>query len=289
MKRVLITVFLIVFASPPVFADGDLNAVKSRGVLRHLGVPYANFVTGTGTGLSVEVMQLFASHIGVKYQYVKTSWESAFKDLIGKEVVNDGDNTSYGNSSPIRGDVIDSGLTILPWRQKAVAYSTPTFPTQVWLIAGINSTLRPIKPSGDLDIDIKAVKSLLAGRDLLGKEKTCLDPSLYRLRESGAKTSLFSGDLNELAPAVISGVSETAILDVPDTLVAMEKWPGQFIVIGPISPPQEMAAAFRNDSPELRQAFNRFFDTLRANGSYSKLVKKYYPTAFEYYPDFFTK
>ena len=29
-------------------AGGDLEAVKRRGVLRHLGVPYARFVSGGG-------------------------------------------------------------------------------------------------------------------------------------------------------------------------------------------------------------------------------------------------
>ena len=54
----------------------DLPEIKKRGVLRHLGVPYANFVTGSGDGLDVEVVNLFAQHLGVKYQYIKTSWKS---------------------------------------------------------------------------------------------------------------------------------------------------------------------------------------------------------------------
>ncbi len=287
MKKNLITICVILTSFSMAFADGDLAGVKSRGVLRHLAIPYANFVTGSGSGLSVEVMQLFAAHIGVTYEFTKTSWDTVFKDLVGKEVFADGDNVTFGKPSPIRGDVIDCGLTVLPWRQKVVTYSRPVFPNQVWLIAGTQSNLRSIKPSNDLNADIKAVKSLLAGRQVLGKANTCTDPSLYQIAEIGGKPSLFEGGLNELAPAVINGISETAILDVPDALVAMEKWPGQFIVIGPVSPPQEMGAAFRNDSPDLRQAFNLFFNEILSNGSYASLVKKYYPTVFDYYPDFF--
>ena len=33
----------------------DLREIRERGVLRHLGVPYANFVTGSGDGLDVEI------------------------------------------------------------------------------------------------------------------------------------------------------------------------------------------------------------------------------------------
>ena len=49
------------------FAD-DLQDIRERGVLRHLGVPYANFVTGSGDGMDVEIVQLFARHLGVRYE-----------------------------------------------------------------------------------------------------------------------------------------------------------------------------------------------------------------------------
>ncbi|RZB37432.1 MAG: hypothetical protein SRB2_01206 [Desulfobacteraceae bacterium Eth-SRB2] len=45
--------------------------------------------------------------------------------------------------------------------------------------------------------------------------KTCLDPSLYGLKETGAEVKLFSGNLNELAPAVIKGEGDATILDAP--------------------------------------------------------------------------
>nr|MBP8266208.1 hypothetical protein [Zoogloea sp.] len=38
----------------------DLQDIRARGVLRHLGIPYANFVTGSGDGLDVEIVQRFA-------------------------------------------------------------------------------------------------------------------------------------------------------------------------------------------------------------------------------------
>ena len=48
----------------------DLAEIRERGVLRHLGVPYARFITGNGDGLDVEIIQLFARHIGVRYEFV---------------------------------------------------------------------------------------------------------------------------------------------------------------------------------------------------------------------------
>ncbi len=267
----------------------DLSKVKERGVLRHIGVPYANFVTGAGDGMDVEIIGLFAEYLGVKYEYVKTSWKEVIGDLTGKKVKPRGDNIEILGDVPIKGDVIANGFTILPWRQKIVDYGTPTFPSQVWLIARAELPLKPIKPSGNIDRDIAAVKALLRGQSLLGVANTCLDPRLYKLEKTGAKIILFSGNLNELAPAIIKHDADTSLLDVPDALIALEKWPGKIKVIGPLSPQQKMGCGFAKTSPRLRAAFNQFFEKCKKDGTYLKLVKKYYPAVFDYYPEFFTE
>ena len=50
-----------------------------------------------------------------------------------------------------------------------------------------------------------------------------------------------------------------------------------------------MGAAFTKDSPQLRQAFNRFLEKCQKDGTYLRLVKKYYPDVLSYFPDFFAK
>ena len=138
-------------------------------------------------------------------------------------------------------------------------------------------------------IDIAMVKAQLKGHTVLGKANTCLDPSFYGLKETGAMVRLFGGNLNELAPAIINQDAETTILDVPDALIALEKWPGKIKVIGPVSPIQKMGCGFRKASPVLRDAFNQFLEKCKKDGTYLRLVKKHYPAVFMYYPDFFGK
>jgi ABC-type amino acid transport substrate-binding protein len=268
---------------------GDLPEIKERGVIRHLGVPYANFVTGSGDGLDVELVKLFAQELGVKYRYVPTKWAHVIGDLTGKKVRAKGDGVEVLGEVPIKGDIVASGLTILPWRQKIVDFSTPTFPTQVWLVARADSPLKPIVPHHDIQLDIKEIKGMLKGRSLLGKVNTCLDPDLYNLKATGAKIRLFPGSLNDLAPAVIKGEAELTLLDVADALVALEKFPGKIKVLGPITARQEMGCAFAKTSPKLREAFNRFLEKLEGDGTYQRLVRHYYPKVFEYYRDFFEK
>ena len=244
---------------------------------------------GAGVGLDSEVIKLFAAHLGVRYEYVETSWKTVIGDLIGKRVRPKGADIEVLDNVPVRGDIIANGLTILPWREKVLKFSIPTFPSGVWLITQADSNLRPIAPTGKIQSDIAAVKSLLQNRSVFAVENSCIDPNLHGLYSTGANVILFDRQLNELAPAIINRDADAGLLDVPDALIALTKWSGKIKVVGPISPMQEMGFGFAQDSPLLRQAFNHFFDTCKKDGSYRKLVQKHYPTLISYYPDFFEK
>lgn len=280
---------LAAMAAPGLARAGDLDAVKAAGVLRHLGIPYANFITGAGDGFDVEIMQQFAASLGVKYEFVAADWPTLFPDLTGRKIVSRGNEIEDLGPAPVKADVAACGVTVLPWRQKAVDFSDPTFPTQVWLLARKDSPVSPIKPSGVLAADIEAVKALLSGRSLFCKASTCLDSALYQLDKTGARCVAFQGALNELAPALINREAQLTLLDVPDTLVALKKWPAEIKVIGPVGPVQDMAVAFPKSSPKLRAAFNQFLARLKAGGQYRQLVEKYYPFAFQYFPEFFAR
>ncbi|MBU0988490.1 MAG: transporter substrate-binding domain-containing protein [Proteobacteria bacterium] len=277
----------LVFGKTGIVAAGDLPEIQKSGVLRHLGVPYANFVTGSGDGMDVELSRLFAEYLGVSYVYVKTAWKDVIGDLTGKKVRPAGKDIEILGDTPVKGDMIANGFTILAWRQRVVNFSVAMFPTQVWIMARSDSSMQPIDPTGDIDQDIALVKSLLNGREVLGVAATCLDPSLYGIADSGAKVRLFDGELNDLAPAVINGRAEATLLDVADALIALEKWGGKIKVIGPVSPLQTMGFAFARTSPQLAKAFNRFMDQCKKDGTYLKIVQKYYPAVFRYYPEFF--
>lgn len=267
----------------------DLKDIKERGILRHLGVPYAAFVTGTGDGLDVELTKLFAQHLNVRYEYVKADWATLVPGLIGKKIKVKGNDVTFSEDVPIRGDMIANGFTILPWRKEVINFSTPTFPSQIWLMARADSKAKPIKPTGQSDKDIALTKKLMRGRTVLSMKNTCLDPDLYDLAATGATVVCFTGQLNELAPALLNNDAEMTILDVPDALIALEKWPGKLKIIGPVSDKQFMAAAFPKDSPELLAVYNSFIRKIQRNGTYARLVRKYYPSAPLFFPDFFSK
>ena len=268
----------------------DLADIKERGVLRHLGTPYANFVTGNGHGFDVDIIRLFAQHLGVQYEFVASDWQNMISDLTGQPPGAHGSGKATGQH-PVRGDVAASGITVLPSRKELIDFSVPIFPTAVWLAARSTAKVQPIQPSGDLAKDIKATKARMHQGQTLVSDVGCLNPGLYGLSGKDYKLIDIKAfpdmSLNDMLPAMLRGLTEMSMVDVPDMMVGMEKWPGQIKVIGPISEEQDTAAGFRKSSPALREAFNRFFAGLQQDGTYMKLVNKYYRPAPRYFPIYF--
>ena len=269
----------------------DLDEIKARGQLRHLGTRYANFVTGEGDGFDVELVKGFARHIGVRYELVYTDFYNVIRDLLGKDVVRKGDEVTLEGAYPVKGDIIATGFTVLPWREKVVLYSAPTFPSQVLLVTRAEASYTPIKGSPDLAKDIVETKGILGKKSVLVMERTCLDPANYGLKGKGIDLRAYtkSTNLNEMVPALLNGEAEFTLLDVPDAVLDLQKWAGKIKVVGPISEEQQLAAAFPKDAPALRAAFDDYLRKTRADGSYDKLVNKYYPGIRRYFPEFFAR
>jgi len=284
-----ILIALVLLVSQTAACGDDLPQILNRGVLRHMGIVYGNFVTGAGDGLDVDIVKLFAASLGVQYEFVETNFDEAFGDLIGQTVTLSNGQVVFGKPTPVRGDLLASGLTVLPWRQEIVAFSETIFPTGIWVIARADSSLQPVEPTGDVQVDIEKVRGLLNNRTVLGQAGSCLDPKLYDLEQTGAQIELFDShrNLNEMVPAILKGEAELTLADAPDALIALDKWPGQIKVIGPLTPPQEMGAAFAKESPQLRETFNQFLGKIKENGIYLQLINKYYPSVKFFYKDYF--
>lgn len=288
---VLLCSFFWLLASHTGGYCADLQEIKAKGELRHLGIPYANFVTGSGDGFDVEMVQGFAKHIGVKYTLVYTDFYSVIRDLLGKNVVRNGAEVGLEGDFPVKGDIIATGFTVLPWREAVLLYSKPTFPSQVLLLARADSNISPIKGSKDLEQDIKETKNLIGTNSLLVMERTCLDPSNYGLKGVGVDLRAYTKNtnLNEMVPALLNREAELTLLDVPDVILDLKKWAGKIKVIGPVSDHQDLAAAFPKDAPALRDAFNEYLAQIKKDGTYDILVDKYYPGVRRYFPEFFSR
>jgi ABC-type amino acid transport substrate-binding protein len=269
----------------------DLAEIKKRGEIRHIGIRYANFVTGAGDGLDVELMQGFAKRIGVSYKLVYSDFYSVIRDLLGKDVLRKNGEVTLTGEYPIKGDVISTGFTMLPWREAILLYSDPTLPSQVLLVAPAESNLQPIEGSSDLAADIAKTRMEIGSRSVLVMERTCLDPTNYGLVNVGIDLKAYSKstNLNEMVPAMLNKEAELTLLDVPDAILDLRKWAGRIKVLGPISGQQMLATAFPKDAPALRDEFNAYLSDIKASGVYDRLVDKYYPGIRRFFPEFFAK
>jgi hypothetical protein len=165
------------------------------------------------------------------------------------------------------------------------------FPSQVLLVAPAQSPVQPVKGSDDLVSDIKETKALIGNKSLLVMNRTCLDPANYGLAGGGFDLKAYakSTNLNEMIPALLANEAELTLLDVPDVILDLKKFSGQIKILGPISEQQQLAVAFPKDAPQLRDAFNVYLRQIKADGSYDKLVDKYYPGIRRYFPTFFDR
>lgn len=261
-------------------AENDLEQILKKGEIRHLGVYYARFNTGFGDGFSADLIKGFAKELGVNYVFVESDFSTIISDLTGVD-------PETSQKTQIKGDIIETGFTVLEKRKKYLSFATPVFPTQVWFVTRAESDIFPIVPENSLQNDILKVKSLLSGLSVLGIKDTCLDPRLYKIKKNGGNPIYFDGGVNELAPALINKTADSTLLDVADTLIALEKWPGKIKVIGPLSSEQVMASAFRKDSVSLKNAYEKYLCKIFKNGTYTELVQQYYPGVSLYFPEFF--
>jgi len=145
------------------------------------------------------------------------------------------------------------------------------------------SELKPIQPSGDSDKDVGATKELLSGKEVMGIRNTCVDPALYDIKDVKPLYKNNIG-LNDLAAVVIQGDAALCILDVPDALIALGKFPGKVKILGPVSKKQFMGFGISKDSPELKASFDSFLSKLHHSGKLSELIGKYYPLVKYYFP-----
>ncbi|MCG8530631.1 MAG: transporter substrate-binding domain-containing protein [Desulfovibrionales bacterium] len=264
-----------------------LEEIRTRGTLRHLAVPYARFANRNGEGLDCALLKRFADYLQVSYELIPTDFHKGFLDLTGTDI---DDPTHPQSPSKIIGDIFASGVTVLPERYQYVDFSLPTFSSQVWLMAKTDSELTPIRPSGDAARDIALTLRQLSQQTIFGVSGTSLDIKNFPILTSvdvtlhnliyTKKTSTFQFALQRQI---------LFLAESPNILVGLNQWPFRFKVIGPISPPMDMAVAFDKNSSELREAFNQFFKDLWESGEYKKMVEHYYPGAFFYLASFLKK
>lgn len=226
-----------------------LDKVKSDGVIKigtegtYSPFSYHDKTTKKLTGYDVEVAKAVAKKMGVKAEFVESTFDSIFAGLTSD-----------------RFDVVGNQVTVTPEREKLYKFSEPYTVSEGVIVvkAGNNK----VKSVGDL----KGLTSAQSSTTTFAK----------LAKDAGAKIEPV-----EAFPLAIAQVKQGRVdVVINDKLAVLEylastKDTGVKIV-APIGEKTEQAFAFRNNDATLAKAFNKALDQLRADGTLAKISEKYF-------------
>jgi membrane-bound lytic murein transglycosylase MltF len=252
-------------------AFGDLDSMIDRQYIRVL-VPYSKtyyYVEGMKRyGLAFELVNLFESELNKQLKYYPPKIRVIFIPVSRKNIL---PLLTGGHA-----DLIASGFTITPEREKEVDFSSPT-------ITGI----RDIVVGGPSAPPIHSIEDL-AGKQVFVRENTSFQASLIRLNVLLQKAGRKPMSINFTDPYlesedILAMVNEGMIpyTIVPEDLGTL--WNSVYTnlkVYNKIAVDSNVSYgwAFRKNSPKLKSLVNRFVSTIKrgtvtGNMIYDKFLK----------------
>jgi membrane-bound lytic murein transglycosylase MltF len=252
-------------------AFGDLDSIIARGYIRVL-VPYSKtyyYVEGMKRyGLAFELVNLFEQELNKQLKYYPPKIRVIFIPVSRKHIL----PLLIGGHA----DMIASGFTITPEREKLVDFSSPT-------VTGI----KDIVVGGPAAPAIRSIADL-AGQHVFVRENTSFQASLIRLNESLRKSGRKPMYIDFTDPYlesedILAMVNEGMIpfTIVPEDLGTL--WSNAYTHLKvynniAVDSNQSYGWAFRKNSPKLKSVVNQFVSKIRrgtttGNMIYDKFLK----------------
>ena len=252
-------------------AFGDLDSIIARGYIRVL-VPYSKtyyYVEGMKRyGLAFELVNLFEKELNRQLKYYPPKIRVIFIPVSRKHIL---PLLTGGHA-----DMIASGFTITPEREKLVDFSSPT-------ITGI----KDIVVGGPSAPPLHSIKDL-AGQHVFVRENTSFQASLIRLNDSFRKSGLKPMYIDFTDPYL---ESEDILAMVNEGMIPYTIVPGDLGTLWNnvytnlkvytnvvLDSNVSYGWAFRKNSPKLKALVNQFVSTIRrgtitGNMLYDKFLK----------------
>jgi len=229
--------------------QSTLDKVKAEKVIK-IGTegtysPFSYHDKGTNklTGYDVEVSRAVAKQMGVKAEFVETTFDAIFAGLTSD-----------------RFDAVGNQVTVTPERQKLYAFSKPyTVSEGVIVVKADNNKIKSVA-------------------DLKGKTTAQSSTTTFAkiAKDAGAKVESV-----EAFPQAIALVKQGRVdAVINDKLAVLEYLASskdtEVKIVAPAGEKTEQAYAFRKNDSELAEAVNKALDELRADGTLAKISKKYF-------------
>lgn len=200
---------------------------------------------GKRTGFDIELVEAMAAAMGRKLEWVDIDFKGLIPGLMSK-----------------RFDMAVSAIYITDERKKVVDFTEPYFAGGLITMVKVGNT------------------SLKAPIDLNGKKVSVQvgTKSVSYLKQAFPKVELVEVEKNqEMFNLVDIGRADALVTGKPAAFQYMRTRPG-LMVVEPQLTTEEYGMAIRKDTPELTKAANAALAKLRADGSYGRLVAKWFPS-----------
>jgi ABC-type amino acid transport substrate-binding protein len=160
-----------------------------------------------------------------------------------------------------RFDMVASSVTITPQRAKQVLFSKPYFASNQSIMVRRGSSIKTLK---DLEGKKIGVQLGTTGQDLAAKVKGA----------SLSKYELIDDAFNALAAGRVDAV-------VNDFAISADaaKSKKNLVVVAQVPTDESYGLAFKQGNTALRNAFNKGLATIRKNGTYGRIYRKWFGTA----------
>lgn len=226
-----------------------LETVKSDGVIKigtegtYSPFSYHDKQTNKLTGYDVEVARAVGKTLGVKVEFVESTFDAIFAGLTSN-----------------RFDAVGNQVTVTPERQKLYAFSEPyTVSEGVIVVRADNTKVKSLADlkgltSAQSTTTTFAKLAKAAGAKVQGVEAF---PQAITLVKQGRVDAVINDKL-----AVLEYLASTNETDVK--------------IVGTAGEKTEQAFAFRKTDTSLANAFNKALDELRADGTLAKISQKYF-------------
>ena len=198
---------------------------------------------GKRTGFDIELVEALAATMGRKVEWVDIDFKGLIPGLMSR-----------------RFDMAVSGIYITDERKKVVDFSEPYFAGG--LVAMVKSG-KPVK--GPVDLNGKKVSVQVGTK------------SVSYVKQAFPQVELVEVEKNqEMFNLVDIGRADALVTGKPAAYQYMRTRPG-LQVVEPQLTTEEYGMALRKDEPELTRAVNAALARLKADGSYQRIVAKWFP------------
>lgn len=243
----------------------DLPQIIERGVLRATtNYNSTNYFVyrGEPMGFHLELLRLFAAHIGVELEVYAT---------------NDLDENLNCLLTENECDVIALDLTVTRSRSELVSFTEPHGQSRQVLIQR--------KPANWLSLSSSAIEDRmvrnqldLAGKTIYVQRNSAFVERLRNLMEEiGDSIHIVEVDkeVEVLIEMVANGEIDYTVSDEQIGRINMNYYAG-IDARTPLSFPQNLSWAVRNDTPMLREAINEWMREFKGTGQFAGIYNKYY-------------